>query len=168
MQIVHGKRRGVRRVEHVGSAHDERELEALRSAAAQRLASLYPQLDLELDLADANSDTADSDTAGGTAPAVAGVAAAGPGPLPIVSSRAAALWDGLTAAYDALGFEQATGRDAVFRLLVLARIIQPTSKQDSLRVLGEGRRRPGPVLRHPQTRPEAWAKEEFQHELAKA
>jgi hypothetical protein len=50
VQIVHGKRRGVRRVEHVGSAHDERELEALKTAAVQRLASLYPQLDLELDL----------------------------------------------------------------------------------------------------------------------
>jgi hypothetical protein len=40
VQIVHGKRRGARRVEHVGSAHDERELEALRAAATQRLASL--------------------------------------------------------------------------------------------------------------------------------
>ena len=44
VQIVHGKRRGVRRVEHVGSAHDERELEALKTAAAQRLAFLYPEL----------------------------------------------------------------------------------------------------------------------------
>ncbi len=34
VQIVHGKRRGARRMEHVGSAHDEQELEALKTAAA--------------------------------------------------------------------------------------------------------------------------------------
>jgi hypothetical protein len=34
-------------MEHVGSAHDEQELEALKTAAAQRLAFLYPQLDLD-------------------------------------------------------------------------------------------------------------------------
>ena len=61
----------------------------------------------------------------------------GPGPLPIVSSRAGPLWDGLSAAYDLLGFDQASGRDEVFRQLVLARLIEPTSKQDSLRVLAE-------------------------------
>jgi len=33
--------------------------------------------------------------------------------------------------HDALGFPQATGSDEVFRQLVLARIIEPTSKQDS-------------------------------------
>jgi hypothetical protein len=32
--------------------------------------------------------------------------------------------------YDQLGLDQATGGDEVFRQLVLARIIQPTSKQD--------------------------------------
>jgi hypothetical protein len=136
VQIVHGKRRGVRRLEHVGSAHDERELEALKTAAAQRLASLYPTLELDLDL-DVGDDDSSVDR-GTTAPVVAaGPAVVGPGPLPIVASQSAVLWDGLAAAYDALGFEQACGRDAVFRLLVLARIIEPTSKQDSLRVLAE-------------------------------
>jgi hypothetical protein len=43
----------------------------------------------------------------------------------------------LTLAYGVLGFEHATGGDAVFRQLVLARIIEPTSKLDSLRVLDE-------------------------------
>jgi hypothetical protein len=41
------------------------------------------------------------------------------------------------AAYDVLGFDQATGGDEVFRQLVCARIIEPSSKQDSLRVLEE-------------------------------
>ncbi len=128
VQIVHGKRRGVWRMEHVGSAHDEQELAALKAAAAQRLAFLYPELDLGLD----SVDRAGS----GDAPVAAPVAA-GPGPLPIVASRAGPLWDGLGTAYDRLGFEQASGGDEVLRQLVLARVIEPTSKQDSLRVLAE-------------------------------
>ena len=40
-------------------------------------------------------------------------------------------------AYQVLGFDKATGGDEVFRDLVLARIIEPTSKIDSLRVLAE-------------------------------
>jgi hypothetical protein len=47
------------------------------------------------------------------------------------------LWDALSRAYDVLGFDEATGGDQVFRQLVLARIIEPTSKLDSLRVLEE-------------------------------
>jgi hypothetical protein len=47
------------------------------------------------------------------------------------------LWDGLCRAYDVLGFGLAAGGDEVFRQLVLARIIEPASKQDSLRVLEE-------------------------------
>ena len=39
--------------------------------------------------------------------------------------------------YVAQGFEEATGGDVVFRDLVLARIIEPTSKLDTLRVLEE-------------------------------
>src|SRR2546421_7940380 len=49
------------------------------------------------------------------------------------------LHDALCRAYDLLGFGQATGGDEMFRQLVLARIIEPTSKQDSLRVLAEAR-----------------------------
>jgi hypothetical protein len=47
------------------------------------------------------------------------------------------LWDGLCAAYRILGFESATKADNVFRDLVLARIIEPTSKIDAERVLTE-------------------------------
>jgi hypothetical protein len=59
------------------------------------------------------------------------------GPLPVTASRMAHLWDALSCAYDALGFDVAAGEDEVFRGLVLARIIEPTSKFDSLRVLDE-------------------------------
>ena len=79
----------------------------------------------------------------------------GPGPaapLEIASSRMSHLWNALCRAYDALGFPQATGSDEVFRQLVLARIIEPTSKQDSLRVLEEGRRSRA-VVSHAQPAP---------------
>src|SRR5581483_9898984 len=35
VQVVWSSRRGSREIEHIGSAHDEAELEALRAAAAQ-------------------------------------------------------------------------------------------------------------------------------------
>lgn len=66
------------------------------------------------------------------------VAASGAaGPLPITSTRMSHLWEALCRAYDAVGFPDATGRDEVFRDLVLGRIVEPTSKLDSLRVLDE-------------------------------
>jgi hypothetical protein len=123
VQIVHGSRRGARTIEHVGSAHDELELEALKAAARQRLAGGQAELDLGLD----GSFSAAADPS--VAPSVR--------PLEIASSRMGHLWDGLSSAYDLLGFARAAGGDEVFRQLVLARIVEPTSKQDSLRVLAE-------------------------------
>jgi hypothetical protein len=116
VQIVYSSRRGSRRIDHLGSAHSEEELEALKAAARQRLAAGQAELDLGLTLAEA---------------------AASGGPLEIVSSRMGHLWDALVSTYEALGFPDATGGDEVFRDLVLARIVEPTSKQDSLRVLEE-------------------------------
>jgi hypothetical protein len=113
VQIVWSSRRGSRSIEHVGSAHDEAELAALKAAAAERLAANQALLDL-----------------GVTAPA-------GSEPLPITSTRMTHLWDALCAAYRILGFESATKGDNVFRDLVLARIIEPSSKIDAERVLSE-------------------------------
>ncbi|GAB3874600.1 hypothetical protein GCM10029964_016840 [Kibdelosporangium lantanae] len=62
---------------------------------------------------------------------------AGGGPLAITSSRMGYLWDALGHAYQLLGFEEAAGGDEVFRLLVLARIVEPTSKLDNPRVVEE-------------------------------
>jgi hypothetical protein len=117
VQIVHSSRRGSRDIEHIGSAHDDVELELLKAVARQRLAAGQGELDLGL---------------GSAAPAEHGG-----GPLPITSSRMSYLWDALTHAYQVLGFGRATSRDEVFRDLVLAQIIEPTSKLDSLRVLEE-------------------------------
>jgi len=113
VQIVWSTRRGSRKIEHLGSAHDEAGVAALKAAAAQRLAAGQAQLDLGLA---ARSESE---------------------PLPITSSKAAHLWDALCCAYEVLGFEEAAGGDEVFRQLVLARIIEPTSKADSLRVIEE-------------------------------
>jgi hypothetical protein len=113
VQIVWSTRRGSRSIEHLGSAHDEAELAALKAAAAERSAANQPVLDL-----------------GVTAPA-------GSEPLPITSTRMTHLWDALCAAYRILGFESAAKGDNVFRDLVLARIIEPSSKIDAERVLSE-------------------------------
>ncbi len=117
VQIVHGSRRGARRIEHLGSAHDDQELEALKVAARQRLAGGQGELELGL----------------GTA----AVAATGSAPLPITSSQMSHLWQALGTVYEVLGFDRTVGGDEVFRQRVLARIIEPTSKADSLRVLAE-------------------------------
>jgi hypothetical protein len=56
---------------------------------------------------------------------------------PIVSSRAKHLWEVLCTAYGALGLGRACGEDEVFKLLALARVVEPVSKLDSIRVLTE-------------------------------
>ena len=48
MQIVHSSG-PTRDIEHLGSSHDEEELETLKAAAKQRLAGGQGQLDLGLD-----------------------------------------------------------------------------------------------------------------------
>ena len=113
VQIVHSYHRGSRQIEHIGSAHDEAEVELLKAVARQRLAAGQGELDLGLDTA---------------APG---------GPLPITASRMGCLLDALERAWRVLGFDQAAGRDEVFFQLVAARIIEPASKLDSLRVLEE-------------------------------
>jgi hypothetical protein len=114
VQIVYSRRKGVRQIEHVGSAHDDVELELLKTVARQRIVAGQGELELGF-----------------------GASAESGGPLPITASRMGHLWDALAHAYQALGFDAAADGDEVFRKLVLARIIEPTSKFDSLRVLAE-------------------------------
>jgi hypothetical protein len=79
-------------------------LETLKAAARQRLAEGQGAFDLGLDSTEITG-----------------------GPLEIVGSRAGHLWDALCRVYELLGFDHAAGGDEVFRDLVLARIIEPTS-----------------------------------------
>ena len=115
VQIVYSMRGGSRRMEHLGSAHTEAEVEVLKAAARQKLAAGQGELDLGLPR----------------------LAPERGGPLPITSSRMGHLWDALEHVYRVLGFEAAVAGDPVFRDLVLARIIEPTSKLDAARVLEE-------------------------------
>ncbi len=49
VQIVWSSRKGSRQIEHLGSAHDEGQLKALKAVAAQRLTVGQQSLDLVLD-----------------------------------------------------------------------------------------------------------------------
>ncbi len=101
VQIVWSNRRGSRSIEHLGSAHDEVGVAALKAAGAQRIAGGQEQLDL-------------------------GLGASADGDLPpITSSRAQHLWSALSDVYDSLGFDVVADGDEAFRQLVLARIIEP-------------------------------------------
>jgi hypothetical protein len=142
VQVVWSSRRGARQIEHLGSAHDEAELEALKAAAQQRIIAGQGELDLGLE------------------------PAAG-GPLPITSSKMSHLTDSLERAYRVLGLEAAAGGDEVFRQLVLARIIEPTSKLDSLRVLDEAGVAP-PSYRTLKRRLPAYAQEQWRQRLSQA
>jgi hypothetical protein len=88
-------------------------VEVLKAVAAQRIAAGQDQLPLDV------------------------AAPQEPMALEIVSSRMGRLLDAIAAVYRQLGLEKACGRDVVFEQLVMARIIEPTSKQDASRVLAE-------------------------------
>ena len=139
VQVVWSSRRGSRKIEHLGSAHDEAALEALKAAAQQRIAAGQPELSL-------------------------GLEPAGGGPLPVTSSKMSHLVDSLERAYRVLGFDDAAGGDEVFRHLVLARIIEPSSKLDSLRVLDEAGVTP-PSYRTLKRRLPAYAEQEWRQRL---
>jgi hypothetical protein len=80
VQIVYSTRRGSRDIKHIGSAHDDAELELLKAAARQQLAAGQGELDLGLE-----------------------PAGQGRGPLPITASRMGCLLDALERAYQVLG-----------------------------------------------------------------
>jgi hypothetical protein len=146
VQIVHSSRRGSRDIEHIGSAHDEVELATLNAVAQQRLVAGQGELELGLDPARAAGRS---------------------GPLPITSSRMGYLGDALAGVYERLGFAGAARGDVVFHQLVLARIIEPTSKLDSLRVLEEAGLS-APSYRTINRRLPRYAKSKFRQRLSAA
>jgi hypothetical protein len=142
VQVVWSSRRGSWEIEHFGSAHDDAELEMLKSAASQRIAAGQIELDL-------------------------GLKAAVGSPLPITSSQMGCLLDALERAYRVLGLEDAADGDDVFRHLVVARIIEPVSKLDSIRVLEEAGVAPV-SYRTIERRLPAYAQEEWRQRLSAA
>lgn len=122
-------------VEHVGSAHTDAELGVLLERARRIATGDQDVLDFEVSTRTARvGDVADWRT--GTLTLPAGVpkgAPAGSGRTAATSSRL--LYDVIGGIYDWVGFDVVD--DSVFRDLVIARIVEPTSKVDSLRVLAD-------------------------------
>ena len=145
VQIVYSSRRGSREIEHIGSAHDDAELELLKAAARQRLAAGQGELDLGLDAGGAGRAAADHLLADGLPAGRAGAR------LPGAGVRAA---------------RRAGTRCSA--QLVLARIIEPASKLDSAAGAGGGRGRAGVVPRRVKRRLPAYAKEAWRQQLSAA
>ena len=110
-------------IEHLGSAHTEAELAALMEIGRHRIAP--DQLTLELTP---------------TPPAVPGLPTASDAigtDAVVESKRSALLWEVLHEAYTRLGLGEAVGGDRAFEQMVLARLIEPSSKAQVPRVLGD-------------------------------
>jgi hypothetical protein len=154
VRIVTRRGRRVERIEHVGSAHSDGELALLLALVGERLAPGQGLLDRgEVPARAARLEEVADWTRRSRAPAgqqaldEALDAAAAPGPPrrgrrpaagaggQVVATSSLVLWQALTGAYRRLGFD--TLADEAFRAMVLARIIEPTSRTDSLRVLAE-------------------------------
>jgi hypothetical protein len=155
VQVVTKAHGEVVEVEHVGSAHTDADLALLLQAARERLHPGQGELDLG-PLPEARVSTDDvADWTRPSADELPLAAAVGPGERSgrprlvagggrVVGTASVLLWGVLSEAYDRLGFG-AVG-DEAFKDLVLGRIIEPTSKADTLRVL-EDIGVPAPSLR---------------------
>jgi len=134
-ESVNGRRRIVR---HVGSARDEAELGLLVEEARRLLADdAQRELDLgitpkalKVEMVPPPAGTLFTDATGGPAPRQL---VARPR---ILKSSSGLLYDALAGVYASLGFDDAVG-DEVFRDLVIARVVEPTSLLDVDRVLAE-------------------------------
>lgn len=125
-------------IDHVGSAHTDAELAVLMAVARERVAPGQGVLELGGldavaarmdDIADWTLVKADGDDAAKGRGRPVKVAAGGR----TVRTSATVLWNVLTDAYSRLGFDVLD--DEAFRAMVLARLIEPTSKADTVRVL---------------------------------
>jgi hypothetical protein len=92
-------------IKHIGTAHNDTELKLLYALANEKMHEGQMMLDLELSGHDAR----------------------------LRKSYSELLWDTLAGVYGALGFTRID--DPVFEQLVLARLIEPASKLDTIRIL---------------------------------
>ena len=108
VQIAHKERGRIVRINHIGSAHTEADLKNLLALAKQRLHGTQLILLPET---------------------------VSPLKISLKQSVSHLLLQVLTEQYNLLGFDQL--KDDIFTYLCIARIVEPTSKLDSLRVLAE-------------------------------
>ncbi|HET8795471.1 MAG TPA: IS1634 family transposase [Arthrobacter sp.] len=122
-------------IEHLGSAHGDFELGLLMEAAREKLRAGQEVLDLGIaDLVP--REDVPARPAGGQESLFASDSASDEGPVdrPVVlGTTSELLYEMLQCAYQRLGFDVVD--DTVFEQLVLARIVEPTSKRDAPRVL---------------------------------
>lgn len=118
VQVIWSWKQGRPVLDHIGSAHNEKDLAVLKAQAQRLIDGEQMSLDLGVD----------------TTPVSTGSVEA---PVPVTGERAGHLIDAITGAYRLLGFDQATDQDTVFADLVTARIVQPGSKLDSVETLAE-------------------------------
>ncbi|WP_146844085.1 IS1634 family transposase, partial [Cellulomonas composti] len=145
VQVVTRRGRVVEHVEHVGSAHTDAELAVLLQVAGQLLAPGQGLLDLgEVQAVPVRmDDVADWTNAAGAPAVLVPDVTAGPGSAAmrvraggrLVGTSADLLWTVLASTYARLGFDVLD--DEGFKAMVLARIIEPTSKAEVVRVLSE-------------------------------
>lgn len=125
-------------IDHLGSAHTDAELALLLATAQERMAPGQGMLDVGdvCQVAVSTTDIADwTSSQGLSSKPVDGRRATVPAGVRLLSTSATLLWDVLTSTYTFLGFDVLD--DEAFRAMVLARIIEPTSKADTVRVLNE-------------------------------
>jgi transposase len=111
IQIEYKRGRKRTGILHIGTAHNEAEIRLLRALAYAKIHE--GQLSLDLD----GTERSETDAR-------------------LRSSYSALLWGALEHAYRILGFDNAVD-DPVFRQLVLARIVEPSSKLDTIRIIGD-------------------------------
>jgi transposase len=111
IQIIYKHGRIVTGLKHIGTAHNDAELEILLALAHEKMHERQLTLNFEEMLRGADAD------------------------LRLEKSYSALLWETLSSVYDKLNFGCLD--DLVFKQLVLARIIEPTSKLDTIRVLAD-------------------------------
>lgn len=114
VQIVTKRHGKLTVIEHLGSAHTPAQLAALEEAGRQKINDATGQLSLDLDSGNNVSTTSRRR---------------------VRRSASRLLIDTIRTAYNRLGFY--TVDDEAFFQLVLARLVEPTSKADSIRVLDE-------------------------------
>ena len=107
VQIAHKEQGKIVRIDHIGSAHSKEDLETLLALGRKRLLGDQQPLSKE----------------------------SPPLKVRLRQSVSRLLLEVLTEQYNRLGFNQL--EDGVFSYLCIARIVEPTSKLDSIRVLGE-------------------------------